>query len=1199
MNPFSSQIVSDPRQIEPAVAGLNDGPLERLLSLFSALESGRRVERAQVLLSPEPGYGKSHLIGRLFQELEGRATRVYLLSFEAVDRCWERILDKIVRELDRPDPPSSGNGAGRRTQLDQLAARTIGQLAADYFELPLAVNDSLLPARWRGRTDALRTLLRNDPLSLWEGADAEAWSRWLSEPHIFPSLLDRLWGRQIDFSSVNNPYSWFKVLLAYLSHRNDPQRRLLCLDWLRAASIDPDEVEFLRIPPADIPSPEEPLESANERAKERILDLCRLAHFVRPFLFCFDQTEPFGENPERARRFGYVVAELVDRAPNQMLVITANRDPWTKKILPECDNAFRDRMAYKDPALHLEGLTQEQARVLLESRLEREEGDKERADRFRAEASRWLPEFFSGAKTHGVRLFLQEAEKRWESRPAQTLPQAYDRIAQRLRPEPPAVDADALHWLLRQGGRSLSAWGVEDPYTGRKKRLLLRWKKEGAAVGFGWETGVHWKKWESLAKEAKEEAQRPGGCTRLTFFRPFDARPIPDPKWKRADEIDQACRGPMRIVSFDPEHWISLAALYELHAKVLEGDLPFSREECLAFVWERLRPWAEELVAGDRGDPGKSPSAPEEIAITVRQLVERCFHKEPAPPPGRRELGSAFHQIVEEFTGWLLQESGGSREPEEYWTILRERFARKEIEERRRRGRGEEAGYLEAALREFWTNLDRIAASGGISSWKELFEGAEISLCGSFQDPEGRSIRVEGRLDTLRRHPKEGRQLVDYKLSQPSDSPRDLLQLSIYAELLRQRPGASPFSGLLEYYGPSLAARPVAEEELHALFLERVRPVLAELGKEGKSRMEAGREVDSESSDWGKRLEKFFACHGLAVRCTGAIRASQLLRFQLSCPPGVRIEKLLSLAPTLRVDLGLDSEPRISPGAGFVAVELANPEPFPIRWEDLCAKLPPSLELPLLVGQTVEGEVLARDLTDANCPHVLVAGTTGSGKSVLLKSFLATLCRALPSEKLEVVLIDPKILTFGRWAELPQLRGRGLLTEHDRALECLQQTADEMDRRYQQLKVEGFESLSQRMATGRRDIPYRVIFFDEFADWLLGARPVKERFEKLASRIAQKGRAAGIHLILATQRPERKIVAGLISANLPVHVCLRVSSAIESRMVLGEGGAEALLGKGDLLCNLGPGGALIRAQAPFLEAPPAFRPLPNETGNDG
>jgi len=140
-----------------------------------------------------------------------------------------------------------------------------------------------------------------------------------------------------------------------------------------------------------------------------------------------------------------------------------------------------------------------------------------------------------------------------------------------------------------------------------------------------------------------------------------------------------------------------------------------------------------------------------------------------------------------------------------------------------------------------------------------------------------------------------------------------------------------------------------------------------------------------------------------------------------------------------------------------------------------------------------------------------------------------------------------------------------------------------MDKRYQSLATEGQTSLKERWDAGMTDIPYYILVFDEFADLILADRDAKKAFEELVARIAAKGRAAGIHLLLATQRPDRNIVTGLIKANLPLKICLKVISSTNSQIVLDESGAEQLLGRGDLLCNAGRG--LVRAQSYFIPQP--------------
>jgi S-DNA-T family DNA segregation ATPase FtsK/SpoIIIE len=209
--------------------------------------------------------------------------------------------------------------------------------------------------------------------------------------------------------------------------------------------------------------------------------------------------------------------------------------------------------------------------------------------------------------------------------------------------------------------------------------------------------------------------------------------------------------------------------------------------------------------------------------------------------------------------------------------------------------------------------------------------------------------------------------------------------------------------------------------------------------------------------------------------------------------------------------------------------------------------------------------------------HALVAGTSGSGKSEFLKCLVASLIGKHPPGALRLSVVDPKILTFGALKGCRYLDGP-VITELGGAIACLENAVTEMDRRYAVLARAGCESLSQRGAGS--DMPFRVILFDEFADLILSGKSEREHFENLVARLAQKGRAAGIHLVLATQRPDAKIVTGLLKSNLPLKICLRVVNAVNSQIVLDQPGAEALLGRGDLLCARGRG--LERAQAPYI-----------------
>ncbi|MGQ0591585.1 MAG: DNA translocase FtsK [Gammaproteobacteria bacterium] len=326
-----------------------------------------------------------------------------------------------------------------------------------------------------------------------------------------------------------------------------------------------------------------------------------------------------------------------------------------------------------------------------------------------------------------------------------------------------------------------------------------------------------------------------------------------------------------------------------------------------------------------------------------------------------------------------------------------------------------------------------------------------------------------------------------------------------------------------------------------------------------------------------------FAAFKLEVDILGKIEAPQLVRYRVRPAPGVKVVSLANRAEDLQVRLALHQPPLIGPAQGYVHIDIPRPKPDTVRWSEVMSDPayqhhPSPVALPIGIG--VDGALVLADLADPNCCHALVAGSAGSGKSELLKSLVASLLHRNQPKALKLTIIDPKVLTFGSLSGSPYLTGP-VITDLDDAIARLDEAVAEMGERYRDLAQEGFENLGQRLASGRRDMPFHVIVVDEFADLIVAGRETKQRFENLVARLAAKGRAAGMHLILTTQRPDRKVVTGLIKANLPLRVCLRVNSATDSQIVLDEPGGESLLGLGDLLCNRGRG--FERAQSPYID----------------
>jgi len=225
-------------------------------------------------------------------------------------------------------------------------------------------------------------------------------------------------------------------------------------------------------------------------------------------------------------------------------------------------------------------------------------------------------------------------------------------------------------------------------------------------------------------------------------------------------------------------------------------------------------------------------------------------------------------------------------------------------------------------------------------------------------------------------------------------------------------------------------------------------------------------------------------------------------------------------------------------------------------------------------GVTVTGEDVVFDL--ASVPHLLVGGTTGSGKSVCLHSLILSLLMRHKPETLQLALIDPKQVEFSAYAKLPNLYGGLIATEISQARQFLQDLVDEMERRYAEFNRIGVVNIGEARLK-KHTMPFIVVFIEELADLVLQ----DPGLEDLIARLAQKARAAGIHLVLATQRPDSDTFSGLIRSNIPGRIALAVQKGTESNIILDEKGAENLLGMGDMLIRL-PGEALVRAHGVFV-----------------
>ncbi len=320
-------------------------------------------------------------------------------------------------------------------------------------------------------------------------------------------------------------------------------------------------------------------------------------------------------------------------------------------------------------------------------------------------------------------------------------------------------------------------------------------------------------------------------------------------------------------------------------------------------------------------------------------------------------------------------------------------------------------------------------------------------------------------------------------------------------------------------------------------------------------------DVEGILKERAKILEETLADFGVNVKVVHIERGPVITRFELQPAPGVKIQSISSLSDDLALSLSASAVRILAPipGKNRVGIEVPNGSSAAVFLKDVLAQgAAKNSKLMLSLGKDSSGKPLLADL--AEMPHLLVAGTTGSGKTVCLNSLIMSiLFNASPSE-VKFIMIDPKMVELVPYNDLPHLICP-VITDAKKATPALNWVVGEMEARYKQFNKEGVRNIKGYHAKGL-EMPYIVVVVDELADLMqVSAKSV----EGAIARIAQLARAAGIHLILATQRPSVDVITGVIKANFSSRISFKVASKVDSRTVLDNNGAESLLGKGDLL----------------------------------
>ncbi|HKP76443.1 MAG TPA: DNA translocase FtsK 4TM domain-containing protein [Longimicrobiaceae bacterium] len=402
----------------------------------------------------------------------------------------------------------------------------------------------------------------------------------------------------------------------------------------------------------------------------------------------------------------------------------------------------------------------------------------------------------------------------------------------------------------------------------------------------------------------------------------------------------------------------------------------------------------------------------------------------------------------------------------------------------------------------------------------------------------------------------------------------------------RAKPAADPHDGLAE------AGDPTSTDLPSTTLLTPAPP-----------RDEAKNRADLEKL--GQVVIEKLATFRIDGKVVGMTTGPVVTQFEVEPAPGVKVARIASLDADLALALRAPSVRIVAPipGKGAVGVEVPNPAPEMVHFREVidAAQFRGSkAALPLALGKDIAGRPLVADL--ARMPHLLIAGATGSGKSVCVNTIITSLIFRHTPQSLRFLMVDPKMVELSMYNDLPHLR-HPVVTDNADAAAVLKWAVIEMERRYQLLSANGVRNLldfntrvdsGQLMRTPEPDgdegdperwvyrggrLPYIVVIIDELADLMM---TVQGEVEKPLALLAQKARAIGIHLILATQRPSVNVITGLIKANFPSRIAFRVSSKVDSRTILDQNGADSLLGNGDMLLMPPASNDPVRVQGAYL-----------------
>ena len=345
--------------------------------------------------------------------------------------------------------------------------------------------------------------------------------------------------------------------------------------------------------------------------------------------------------------------------------------------------------------------------------------------------------------------------------------------------------------------------------------------------------------------------------------------------------------------------------------------------------------------------------------------------------------------------------------------------------------------------------------------------------------------------------------------------------------------------------------------------------------------------IDEETKQAGIILKETLNEFKIEAEVTGIRKGPVITMFEILPAPGVKLNRIVTLQDNIALRLAAQSVRIVAPipGKHAVGIEVPNKERAVVSFRELIEKDLPQfdkMKIPVVLGKDISGDAQLLDL--ATTPHLLIAGSTGSGKSVCVNSMILSILYKRSPKDVKMILIDPKIVELKLYNDIPHLL-TPVITEPKKAFQALQYCLCEMERRYAMLDHMGVRDIAtynkriKERQICQEKMPYIVVIIDEFAD--LMATTGKE-LESTVARLAAMSRAVGIHLVLATQRPSIDVITGLIKANIPTRIAFMVASKTDSRIIIDQVGSEKLLGKGDMLYSSAIDPFPVRIQGTFV-----------------